>query len=382
MVCLAITTWVFASYWFELDDTVTTVWPGLSLGELLGGDPGGFAQVLEPRALEFPRDHGAHHEYRTEWWYFTGNLDDEQGRHFGFQLTFFRVGLDRPILQRKSAWAMGEIYMGHFALTDVSADKMRSFERLSRDAMGLAGVHLSPFAVWIDHWRVESTADAFFPLSLHASEGGIALTLTLATAKPVVLQGDRGMSQKGPTPGNASFYYSFTRLAAEGTLTVANARPRVVTGEVWMDREWSTSALAENQVGWDWFSIQLDDKTELMFYRLRRDDGTSDPHSAGVLVDQRGRTHRLAASDVILESIEEWVNSAGVSYPVRWVISVPEKSLRLEVDAYVFDQEINHSVRYWEGAVSAHGLRDGRPVAGKGYLEMTGYADFCTQRDC
>lgn len=382
VIGLAVTAWICAVHWLQEGSSPTSDWPGLALGDLLGGDSDGFARVLEPRPFVFPRDHGPHHEFRSEWWYLTGNLDDEEGRHYGFQLTFFRFGLPPSIPERESAWVARDIYMGHFALTDVSARQMRSFERISRDALGLAGARSEPFKVWIDDWRIESTGSSLFPLSLHASQDGLSLSLSLERAKPVVLQGDRGMSQKSATPGNASYYYSFTRLPLKGKLTLEDGEVRSMTGQAWMDREWSTSALSDEQVGWDWFSIQLDDHTELMFYQLRRRDGSADPNSAGTSVDQQGRASRLAARDVVLEPIEYWTNPRDISYPVRWRLHIPRESLTLELDAYVLDQELDHSVRYWEGAMSVHGMRANRPVAGHGYLEMTGYDESCDTPAC
>lgn len=382
VIGVAVTLWICASYWLAGDDSATPGRPGLVLGDLLGGDADGFARVLEPRLFVFPLDHGPHPEFRTEWWYLTGNLDDEEGRHYGFQLTFFRFGLNPTVSQRESAWAARDIYLGHFALTDVGARRMTSFERIGRDALSLAGASSTPFKVWIDDWRIESTGDTLFPLSLHASQDGYSLTLTLKQDKPLVLQGNRGMSQKSAAPGNASYYYSFTRLPASGSLKVNDGKSQPVSGQAWMDREWSTSALADDQVGWDWFSIQLDDQSELMFYQLRRQDGSVDPSSAGTSVNPDGETYQLGAQDVVLEPIDFWTNSRGISYPVRWRVEVPGESLTLELDAYVLDQELDHSVRYWEGAMSVHGMRANQPVAGNGYLEMTGYGESCDRRVC
>ncbi len=382
VIGLAIASWIGAVHWLQVDDSTAPSWPRLSLGDLLGGDSDGFARVLEPRRFEFPRDHGPHHEFRTEWWYLTGNLDDDAGRHYGFQLTFFRFGLQPSVSRRESAWAARDIYMGHFALTDVGARQMTSFERIARDALGVAGASSEPFKVWIDDWRIESTGDALFPLSLYASQDGFSLALTLEQTKPVVFQGDRGMSQKSAEPGNASYYYSFTRLPVRGSLTLENGTAQPVSGQAWMDREWGTSALADDQVGWDWFSIQLDDQTELMFYQLRRHDGSVDPNSAGTSVDAQGGAYTLAVRDVELVPIDYWTNPQGISYPVRWRMQVPREALTLELDAYVLNQELDHSVRYWEGAMSVHGMRENQPVAGYGYLEMTGYGDSCDERVC
>ena len=382
VIGVAVAVWIGASYWLAGDDSAAPDRPGLVLSDLLGGDADGFARVLEPRPFVFPLDHGPHPEFRSEWWYLTGNLDDAEGRHYGFQLTFFRFGLYPTAPQRESAWAARDIYMGHFALTDVGARQMISFERIGRDALSLAGASSTPFKVWIDDWRIESAGDTLFPLLLHASQDGYSLTLTLKQDKPLVLQGNKGMSQKSAAPGNASYYYSFTRLPASGSLKVNGGKTQLVSGQAWMDREWSTSALADDQVGWDWFSIQLDDQSELMFYQLRRQDGSVDPSSAGTSVNPYGETYQLGAQDVILEPIDFWTNPRGISYPVRWRVEVPGESLTLELDAYVLDQELDHSVRYWEGAMSVHGLRANQPVAGNGYLEMTGYGERCDQRAC
>ena len=187
VIGIAVVAWISAVHWLEVDAPVTTTWSGLSVSQVLDGDIDGFEQVLEPRRFEFPADHGPHPEYRSEWWYLTGNLDDDQGRHFGFQLTFFRFGLARPVSERESAWAVRDIYMGHFAVTDVGRRRMTSYERLSRDGLELAGARAAPFKVWIDDWRIESTGETLFPLSLHASEEGMSLTLTLEQGKPLVL---------------------------------------------------------------------------------------------------------------------------------------------------------------------------------------------------
>ena len=377
VIALALGSWT-AVFYFLHDEPSPNLIPRHSIRGLLGGDASGFEQVLAPRPFEFPRDHGPHRTFRSEWWYLTGNLDDEEGRHFGFQLTFFRFGLSDVIAERESAWKTQDVYMGHFALTDVGAREMTSFERINRGVLGTAGARVSPFQVWIDDWRIHSNGDALFPLSLQAGQAGISLSLNLEQGKPIVLQGERGMSQKSAEPGNASYYYSYTRLPVHGLLSLGEDSVRTVSGQAWMDREWSTSALGEHQVGWDWFSIQLDDDTELMFYRLRQKNGSGDPHSAGTFVDANGQSQRLASTDVELTPLDYWSAPDGVRYPIRWQLNIPSKALSMEVSAYVLDQEINHSVRYWEGAVSAHGVHAGRPVAGNGYLEMTGYADLRT----
>jgi predicted secreted hydrolase len=343
------------------------------VSDLLGGQAAGFARALPGASLVFPDDHGAHPDYRTEWWYFTGNLDARDGRHLGFQLTFFRFALTPDEPERDSEWASRQIWMAHLAVSDPAAGRFEFRERLSRGALGLAGARTGPLAVWLDDWRLESTGAEFLPLRLRARDEGLALDLTLQAGKPRVLQGEAGLSAKGPEPGNASWYYSYTRLPASGRVEI-DGEGFDVDGLAWLDREWSTSALGEVVEGWDWFALQLDDGTELMVYRLRRTDGTAASHSAGTLVDAAGRVTRLSASNFDLRPTRRWTSAtSGVTYPVAWTVGVPAAGLELSVEPWQDDQEMNVSVRYWEGAVRVRGTRDGRPVGGNGYLELAGY---------
>jgi predicted secreted hydrolase len=346
---------------------------GPQVSDLLGGDADRFARALPGGTLTFPADHGAHPDYRSEWWYFTGNLATREGRHFGFQLTFFRFALSPDAPARDSAWASRQIWMAHFAISDPGAGRFEFRERLSREALGLAGARTLPLAVWLDDWRLESVGEDFLPLRLVARDDGLALDLTLRPGKPRVLQGDDGLSAKGPEPGNASWYYSYMRLPAAGRIEF-EGEAYEVDGLAWLDREWSTSALGEGVEGWDWFALQLDDGTELMVYRLRRTDGSAAPHSAGTFVAEDGRVLPLAARDFELAPTRMWTSPAsGVTYPVAWTIGVPSAGLELTVEPWQDRQEMNVSVRYWEGAIRVRGSRDGRPVAGNGYLELAGY---------
>jgi predicted secreted hydrolase len=203
----------------------------------------------------------------------------------------------------------------------------------------------------------------------------VAIDLTVSPGKPVVLQGDRGLSRNGPEPGNASLYYSFTRMPARGTVRLGGETLEV-SGEAWMDREWSTSALGEGVEGWDWFALQLDDGRELMVYLLRRRDGTVDPFNAGTLVAADGSVRRLGVGDVRVEVLGYWTSPhSGVRYPARWRVSVPSEELWLEVESRVADQELRVGMRYWEGAVSVNGSRPSGQVAGQGYVELVGYGE-------
>ena len=219
---------------------------------LLGSRPApGFARATAPRAFSFPADHGPHPDFRSEWWYFTGNLAAADGRHFGFQLTFFRVALAPDAAPRASAWATDQAWMAHFTLTDTESGRFHAAERLGRGALSITGAQASPFRVWVDDWQAMSRASTgLFPLRLSASHGDVAVELELSATKPLVLQGRQGWDRKGPEAGNASYYYAYTRLAAQGHVRTRDGR-FAVTGTAWMDREWSTSALGPDLVGWD-----------------------------------------------------------------------------------------------------------------------------------
>ncbi|MEX0448825.1 lipocalin-like domain-containing protein [Spiribacter sp. 221] len=344
-----------------------------NLAEVMGptADADAFARVTGPRPLEFPADHGPHPDHRTEWWYFTGNLTADNGDAYGFQLTLFRSALAPSMPERDSDWATRQAWMGHFAVTDLTAGEHRAAERYQRGALGLAGAHVRPVRVWLDDWTIESTGpERLFPLTIHAEDPatGIAVDLRLSAAKPHVLQGDAGYSRKGADPANASRYYSYTRLTAEGEVGF-DGRRAAVRGSAWLDREWSTSALDANQQGWDWFALQLDDGRDLMVYRLRRTDGDTDPNSAGILVDAEGGSRVLGRDDFRLTPARYWESPrTGSRYPVGWRLQLPDEGLDLQVEARLDAQEMPTTVRYWEGSVAVEGTVDG-----VGYLEMTGY---------
>lgn len=334
-----------------------------------------FDRIEAPRLLEFPRDHGPHPGFQTEWWYYTGNIAAQDGRRFGYQLTFFRRSLS-PFdawLERPSKWGTNQVYMGHFTLTDIAGEKFYAHERFERGAAGLAGAQGEPaFRVWLNDWSVEQVSnDQFW---LRAGESGIELDLMLDDQKGPVLQGDRGYSRKGEQPGNASLYYSQTRLETQGEL-VYQGQVLQVSGLSWMDREISTSALSEGQVGWDWFSLQFDDGTELMAYVLRQSDGSPGEFSSGIFVGEDGSTRLLDKDDFELVATRTWVSPhSGAAYPAGWVIKVPARGLEVTILPQIADQELNVSFRYWEGSVRVEGTREGKPVQGFGYVELTGYA--------
>lgn len=360
------------------------------VAEAAPADIAGFAQVQPGTVPQFPRDHGPHDDYQTEWWYYTGNLQSENGEHFGYQLTFFRRALLPPgeRAERASAWATDQVYLAHFAVTDVAGGKHSAFEKLARGAGGVAGAQAEPFRVWLEDWSVtgEGVSQASVDLAtgatsyrkpperLVAAAGDVRLDLRLTDVKGPVLQGDRGYSQKGEEATNASIYYSLTRMAATGTVT-ARGETFVVSGLGWMDHEYSTSALGRDQVGWDWFSIQLDNDRELMVFQLRRADGSVDGFSSGTLVAADGSTQRLGAGDFSLQPTGKWRSPrTGAEYPSGWRLDIPSAELKLTIAPRLADQEMNVSYTYWEGAVSVNGTMSAQTVSGSGYVELTGYA--------
>jgi predicted secreted hydrolase len=334
-----------------------------------------FARANGPVTLSFPRDYGPHPDFQTEWWYYTGNLETAEGRRFGYQLTFFRRAV-QPAAERadrSSAWATEQVYLAHFTLTDVSGQRFRAFERLERGSAGLAGATGEPnYSVWLRDWSVEQVGPDQY--RLRAAEGDAGLDLILTDARGIILQGEQGYSRKGPEPGNASIYYSQTRLEAQGTVTVGEDR-FTVSGLSWLDREFSTSVLSQGQVGWDWFSVQLDNNSELMVYVLRRADGSVDEYSKGIYIAPDGSTRLLQRDDFSITSTGKWTSphSGGV-YPSGWKVLVPGAGLELEIEPLLKDQELNLSFIYWEGAVRVTGSSAGQTVNGVGYVELTGYA--------
>jgi len=341
----------------------------VSLREGMGGKPKpGFARAVEPREFVFPEDHGPHPEYATEWWYFTGNLEDTSNRLFGYQLTIFRVGLDPATPPDDSSWRSHQIYMGHFAISDIENKIHQSAEKINRAALDLAGASTHPIHIWLGPWSIKSQGQAFFPLNLVADYKDMRINLLVDRGnKPLVLQGNKGLSQKGSETGNASYYYSFTRLPTKGSIAIDDETFQV-SGNSWFDREWSSSALADDQQGWDWFALHLDDGRDLMFYRMRGIDGKAQKFSKGVLVEKNGHIVELSLDNVNLDTEAFWRDPQGNAYPVKWRLRVDDYDLNLIVEAFFNDQLMPHSVHYWEGAVKVSGSHSGR-----GYMELSGY---------
>jgi predicted secreted hydrolase len=323
--------------------------------------------------FSFPRDHAAHPPYRIEWWYYTGNVESSEGRRFGYQLTFFRTGVT-PAPTTPSKWAVRDLYMAHFAISDLDGKRFYSFERLNRAGVHWAGAETDAYRVWNENWEARSDNDVHV---LSAHEGNCKIALRLTPEKLPVIHGQNGLSQKGAAVGNASHYYSFTRLRTSGTLEV-DGRVFTVNGLSWMDHEFGTSFLEKDQRGWDWFSLQMRDGRELMLFQIRRADGSIDPHSSGTLVEANGSLTHLPVAAFSLVPEQYWQSpESGARYPATWTITLPSQELQLRVSAALPDQELrteaSTGVTYWEGSVVVTGTSGGHEIQGRGYLEMTGY---------
>jgi predicted secreted hydrolase len=344
-----------------------------AMGEVADED---FSKAVEKRKFVFPDDHGAHPDFRTEWWYFTGNLVSDDGKEFGYQFTIFRTALSKEKSERKSEWNSNQIYMAHFAVTDIDGNKLYFDERFSREGNNLAGAKANPFKVWLEDWQIIQTQnEVLFDLpiiNVMAKTKNFEIDFILESVKPFVLQGDEGLSQKGKQLGNASYYYSYTRLKTEGKI-ILEGNEFTVSGFSWMDREWSTSALSEDQKGWDWFALQLDDNTEIMYYQMRKNDGSQDVFSKGVFVDEQGASQLIKKDDVVLEVTNYWESPDGEKYPSGWNLQIPSKEIDLKITPAVKNQLMDVAVRYWEGSVKIEGKKSNADARGRGYVELTGY---------
>ncbi|KHA69892.1 iron ABC transporter permease [Pseudomonas chlororaphis] len=319
-----------------------------------------FTPVVPGRVFSFPADHGAHEGFRIEWWYVTANLKDQQGNEFGVQWTLFRSAL-KPLAEQ-AGWADQTIWLGHAAVT--SSTVHHAAERYARGGVGQAGVRLAPFEAWIDDWRFASQAqDLLSDLQLSARDKDFAYQLHLTSSRPLVLQGDKGFSQKSEE-GQASYYYSQPFFQASGTLQI-DGQSYTVSGPAWLDREWSSQPLTANQTGWDWFSLHLDSGEHVMLYRMRQKDGA--PYLTGTWIDADGQTQTLRRSQIQLTP-QETSKVAGRAMPVKWSIKIPDKHLDISLDALNPNAWMNLRIPYWEGPVHISGSHPGQ-----GYLEMTGY---------
>ena len=342
-----------------------------------------FARALGPLDFQFPRDHGPHNDYATEWWYYTGNLTGEDGGEYGFQLTFFRSALAPGESSRPSDFAAQQIYMAHFAVTSAPAGRHVSFDRFSRGAGGVAGATGSPrFEVWLDDWRAREAGPGRFRLqaAAEADSGPVSIDLILTETRPPLLHGEAGYSRKGPEPGNANHYYSLVRMETAGTLVFERAQVSV-KGLSWMDHEFGTSALSGDAVGWDWFAVTLDNEVVLMFAEIRTESGASQDIFEGTLSFPDGRQVPIHPDDFTLTPTGQWTSpDSGTVYPSGWRVIFPEHGIDLSIDPLIDDQEMDVTFSYYEGATVVRGTMNGAPVAGRGYVELTGYGEGGFQR--
>jgi predicted secreted hydrolase len=333
-----------------------------------------YQTALPGYRYEFPRDHFSHPDFQTEWWYYTGNVRSADGHRFGFELTFFREGANRDS-SKTAAWDVRDLYLAHLALSDLDGGRFYHFERMNRAGPGIAGASDAEGRIWNGNWEIRWQGDE---QKLQAIGDSFALRFTLRSEKPPVIHGENGVSQKAAGPGRASHYISLTRLDTNGRIEVGG-KEFDVQGLAWMDHEFFTNQLESDQVGWDWVSLQLDDKTELMLFRIRRSDGSIDPYSSGTFVDARGMCTHLRAGEFTLQPAgDAWTSPVThATYPIRWKISVPKLGIDLEVQTPLSSQEMVGNTKlapsYWEGAITLSGRKSGSPLGGIGYLEMTGY---------
>jgi predicted secreted hydrolase len=326
------------------------------------------------RRYEFPRDHFNHPEFQTEWWYYTGNLTATDGHRFGFELTFFRQGVNGES-RNEETWDVRDLYLAHLALSDLDGQSFYHLERTNRAGPGIAGIDQNRGRIWNGNWNITWNND---DQMLQAIDEQFSLDLALHSQKPPVIHGENGVSQKSESPGHASHYISLTRMKTTGDVVLQGTR-YTVSGFSWMDHEFFTQELEKDQVGWDWFSLQLNDDTELMLFRIRRKDSSSDPYFAGTYIDANGHSSHLSQQDFsLIPGSESWKSPVtGAVYPIRWRIVLPKLKIELEATTLLKSQELSGKSQvipnYWEGAIELNGHRDGAVLTGAGYLEMTGY---------
>jgi predicted secreted hydrolase len=344
-------------------------------------DTRGFARAVGPYEWDFPADYGPHPDFQTEWWYYTGNLAAADGRRFGYQFTIFRRAILPDGEQTASEWRADQIYLVHFTVSDIAGERFFHEERYSRGSAGLAGATSQPrYRVWLEDWEIAALDDAARRTRISADAGAFALDLRLEQVRPPALQGQGGLSPKSAEEGNASYYYSLSRLLTEGTIRI-EGETFAVSGVSWKDHEFSTSALGDDALGWDWFGLIFDDQRELMIGQIRLLDGAREPAFGGLFIHEDDRTHYLEAGSFSIEATATWQSPhTGAIYPAGWVIAIDDigdgTPLRFEVTPLLADQELHSGdIAYWEGAVRVTG-----DVSGYGYAELTGYVDAMTGR--
>jgi predicted secreted hydrolase len=341
-----------------------------------------FRQALPGYIYQFPKDFNSHDDFRIEWWYYTGNLEEiETARPFGYQLTFFRVALNnKDANPNQSQWKLGHVYFAHMTLTDVDGEKFYYFERINRKGVGNAGANADRLMVWNEDWVLEGKGKVH---SLKAIESGTGIELQLVPEKKLVIHGNNGISKKGSEKGNASHYFSYTRMKTTGQIFVRGKAYNVI-GSSWMDHEYSSNQLNNELVGWDWFSLKLDDKTELMLYLLRRKTGGVGSFSSGTFIAADGSSRHIKQEEFIVRPLSYWTSKkSGIVYPASWKLELPNFGIELTLSPDLNEQELYNlrsiSASYWEGSVSVGGTIAGNSIKGKGYVELVGYGKALMQ---
>ncbi len=383
---------------------LSAAWPGAA-PLTVAAEPG--AAIVAPTdwrlaqpgwQYRFPADHAAHRDFKTEWWYFTGQVRDEaSGREYGYELTFFRQGVIPPGRRAeppapavptgdapaRSRFVQDDFKFAHLAVTDLAGRRFLFTQKATRGAFGEAGFTAQaaedPRLAWIEGWELRAEPDGAWRIVARATNPDIALDLRVMPTRPPTIHGipGEGISRKGAEDGNASHYYSFTRMATTGTLALGGKAPLTVRGESWFDHEWASNGLGPEQIGWDWFSLQFEDGAELMLYAMRRRDGTIDALSSGTFVTADGSVRHLRREDFSLKAAgTPWRSPrTGAVYPLGWQVEIPALGLAFTTSPRLNEQELAlPQLAYWEGAITAAGTREGREVRGRGYMELTGYA--------
>ncbi len=338
-------------------------------------------KIAEPGLrYEFPRDHHVHADFKTEWWYFTGNLTTASGGRYGYELTFFRQGI-RPPQERgatTSRFVVGDLKFAHFTVTDPAGRTFLFDQKTSRGSFGEAGFGAGERLAWIDGWELQMQPDGAFDLT--AQMTGAKLELHLVPRKAPVIHGANGISEKAAGEGHASYYYSITRLTTTGELQLGHERLTTM-GESWFDHEWATNQLAPGQAGWNWLSAQCDDGSELMLYQMRLTNDAIDPISSGTFIRADGRSVSLTNADFQMTPTAFWKSpTTAANYPISWKVTVPREQLAFTIAPVLLNQELVLApIVYWEGAFDLEGAHEGHEVGGHGYLELTGYAGPLTE---
>ena len=334
-----------------------------------------FRQALPGYNYQFPKDLNSHNDFQVEWWYYTGNLENKNGRPFGFQLTFFRVALDNSnLINNPSRWKIDHVYFAHLTISDIDAEQFYFFERINRSGLDNAGADEDHFHVWNEDWVLTLQDKTHL---LKANESGTGLELALIPMKKPVIHGKSGVSQKGDEKGNASHYFSYTRMKTVGKIFIQGKEYKV-RGTSWMDHEFSSNQLSQKQVGWDWFSLKLNNQTEIMLYQIRLKNGDIEPWSSGTLILSDGSHQHLSLEHFSINPMGKWTSKyTQITRPSGWRVSLPKNQIDLEIQPDMVAQELyglrSISGSYWEGSVSVKGYFKGQPVIGNGYVELVGY---------